>query len=107
MKYDVIVKDKNRSQKCLENKNLMDSLYVYTDLVPKGCHNGACGVCKIKVHSGEYSKDKMNRKHISQEEENDNILLACKVFPKVIWILSSYQERKMKQNKCIDLDLKN
>lgn len=82
MKYDVIVKDKNRSQKCLENKNLMDSLYVYTDLVPKGCHNGACGVCKIKVHSGEYSKDKMNRKHISQEEENDNILLACKVFPK-------------------------
>jgi hypothetical protein len=24
----------------------------------------------------------MNRKHISQEEENNNILLACKVFPK-------------------------
>jgi ferredoxin len=73
LKYDVIVKDKNRSQKCLENKNLMDSLYVYTDLVPKGCHNGACGVCKIKVHSGDYIKDKMNRKHISQEEENNNI----------------------------------
>lgn len=82
MKYDVFVKDKLRTQKCLENKSLMDSLYVHTDLVPKGCHNGACGVCKIKVHSGDYSKDKMNRKHISQEEENDNILLACKVFPK-------------------------
>lgn len=82
MKYDVFVKDKIRTQKCLENKNLMDSLYVYTDLVPKGCHNGACGVCKIKVHSGEFNKDKMNRKHITEEEENDNILLACKVFPK-------------------------
>ncbi|MDY3205412.1 MAG: 2Fe-2S iron-sulfur cluster binding domain-containing protein [Arcobacter sp.] len=82
MKYDVFVKDKHRTQKCLEDKNLMDSLYVYTDLVPKGCHNGACGVCKIKVHNGEFCKDKMNRKHISQDEENDNILLACKVFPK-------------------------
>ncbi len=82
MKYDVFVKDKAKTQKCLENKNLMDSLYVYTDLVPKGCHNGACGVCKIKVHNGDFSKDKMNRKHISQEEEDDNILLACKVFPK-------------------------
>lgn len=82
MKYDVLVIDKDRTQKCLEDKNLMDNLYVYTDLVPKGCHNGACGVCKIKIHNGEFYKDKMNRKHISQEEEDNNILLACKVFPK-------------------------
>jgi ferredoxin len=82
LKYDIFVKEKNISQKALENKSLMDSLYVYTDLVPKGCHNGACGVCKIKVHSGDFSKDKMNRKHVSQEEEDNNILLACKVFPK-------------------------
>ncbi len=82
MKHDVLVKDKDRTQKCLEDKNLMDSLCVYTDLVPKGCHNGACGVCKIKVHEGEFHKDKMNRKHVSQEEENDNVILACKVFPK-------------------------
>ncbi|QKF74002.1 [2Fe-2S] iron-sulfur cluster binding domain-containing protein [Aliarcobacter faecis] len=82
MKYDVFVKDKIQTQKCTEDKNLMDSLYVFKDLVPKACHNGACGLCKIKVHKGFFIKDKMNRKHISQEEENDNILLACKVFPK-------------------------
>jgi ferredoxin len=82
LKHNVFVKDKDRSQQCLENKNLMDGLYVHSDLVPSGCHNGACGVCKIKVYHGEYSKEKMNRKHISEEEENDNIVLACKVFPR-------------------------
>jgi ferredoxin len=60
----------------------MDSLSKQADLAPKGCHNGACGVCKIKVHSGEFEKLKMNRKHITEEEEMNNIVLACKTFPK-------------------------
>lgn len=51
MKYDVFVKDKIKTHKCPEEKNLMDSLYVLKDLVPKACHNGACGLCKIKVHN--------------------------------------------------------
>ncbi|MDZ7817211.1 MAG: 2Fe-2S iron-sulfur cluster-binding protein [Aliarcobacter sp.] len=54
----------------------MASLSVCTDLVPRGCHNGACGVCKILIHKGTYEKEKMNRKHISEEEENSNIVLA-------------------------------
>jgi ferredoxin len=81
LKYDILVRNKVKTEKCLDSKHLMDGLYVYEDLVPKGCHNGACGLCKIKVHSGDFEKSKMNRKHISLEEENENILLACKVKP--------------------------
>lgn len=82
MKHNIFVKDKQKSRDCCSEKNLMDSLSIEENLVPKGCHNGACGVCKIVVHSGTYDKEMMNRKHISQEEENENIVLACKVFPK-------------------------
>ncbi|XPV69560.1 MAG: 2Fe-2S iron-sulfur cluster-binding protein [Halarcobacter sp.] len=83
MKHTILVKNKNRKHTCIETKNLMDGLNVYANLVPKGCHNGACGVCKIHVLKGEYcSKGKMNRKHITEEEEKNNIVLACRVFPK-------------------------
>jgi len=79
MKFDISVKDKVIS--CSNDKNLMDSLSSKSGIAPKGCHNGGCGVCKIKVHSGEYTTMKMSRKHISEEEESSGIVLACRVFP--------------------------
>jgi ferredoxin len=82
MKYNILVKNKEKERACIEEKHLMASLSVCTDLVPRGCHNGACGVCKILIHSGDFEKVKMNRKHISQEEEDKNIVLACRTFPK-------------------------
>ncbi len=82
MKHNILVKNKDKNRSCSEDKNLMDSLSVCADIVPKGCHNGACGVCKIKVSKGEFKKLKMNRKHISQEEELNNIVLACRSLPK-------------------------
>jgi ferredoxin len=82
MKYNILVKNKEKERACTEDKHLMSSLSVCTDLAPRGCHNGACGVCKILVHSGDYEKQKMNRKHISEDEESSNIVLACKTFPK-------------------------
>ncbi|WP_044415129.1 2Fe-2S iron-sulfur cluster binding domain-containing protein [Halarcobacter anaerophilus] len=82
MKHNILVRDKSRNHTCHEDKSLMDGLNVYENLVPKGCHNGACGVCKIHILNGEYSKSKMNRRYISQEDEDRNIVLACKVFPK-------------------------
>lgn len=72
----------NGSFKCNSKKHLMESLYRKSPKVPKGCHNGGCGVCKIKVISGEYKSIVMSRKHISQEEEDKGIVLACRVFPK-------------------------
>lgn len=81
MKYNIYVKNKEQAHNCVDNKNLMDSLYVCDDLVPKACHNGACGLCRIKVHKGEFRISKMNRKHISINDEWENIFLACRVFP--------------------------
>lgn len=79
MKYNIYVKDKIFI--CSDGKNIMDSLSSKCNIVPKGCHNGGCGVCKIKIHSGEYKLTKMSRRHISVEDESKGVVLACRVFP--------------------------
>jgi len=82
LKHSIFIKNKDMSQECLESKNLMDGLKGFCKLTPKGCHNGACGLCIIQILSGEYEVKKMNRAYISEENEKDNILLACRVFPR-------------------------
>lgn len=49
--------------------------------IPSGCRNGGCGVCKVRILSGEYHCKKMSRAHVSELEEGDGYALACKCFP--------------------------
>lgn len=49
--------------------------------IPSGCHGGGCGVCKIKVESGRYRTEAMSRAHVSEAEEREGIVLACRVRP--------------------------
>jgi len=76
------IKTETTSYECSSKKHLLESLYAKDVKAPKGCHNGGCGVCKTKILSGEYESLVMSRKHISQEEEENGIVLACRVFPK-------------------------
>ena len=49
--------------------------------IPVGCKGGGCGVCKVDVLSGDYRKGVMSRSHVSQDEENRNVALACRIYP--------------------------
>ena len=47
-----------------------------------GCEGGGCGICKIRILEGEYTVfKKMSRKHVTEEEEAQGIVLACCVRP--------------------------
>ncbi|MES2537955.1 MAG: 2Fe-2S iron-sulfur cluster binding domain-containing protein [Pseudomonadota bacterium] len=50
--------------------------------IPVGCLNGGCGVCKIKVVTGQYRCGPMSRAHVSEQEEADAMALACRTFPR-------------------------
>lgn len=50
-------------------------------VVPVGCRGGGCGICRIKVVSGRYRSQVMSRSRISEEDERESIVLACRVFP--------------------------
>ncbi len=76
------IKTESSSYECSSKKHLLESLYKRDSKAPKGCHNGGCGVCKIEILKGDYESIKMSRKHISKEEEDKGIVLACRVFPR-------------------------
>lgn len=47
-----------------------------------GCNNGGCGICRIKVNSGDYTIGKMSKRHVSDEDIENGIVLGCRVYPK-------------------------
>ncbi|OGQ52464.1 MAG: hypothetical protein A3J24_03465 [Deltaproteobacteria bacterium RIFCSPLOWO2_02_FULL_53_8] len=68
---------------CRENETVLQGmLRLGCKGIPVGCLGGGCGVCKIKVRGGEIRKlGSMSRTHISVEEEEQKVYLACRVSP--------------------------
>jgi ferredoxin len=49
--------------------------------LPVGCRRGGCGICRVRVLSGEYRSDLMSRSHVSAEDEAAGVVLACCIYP--------------------------
>ncbi len=46
-----------------------------------GCKRGGCGKCRVKVTEGRYISKKMSRAHITPRDEEQSIVLACRITP--------------------------
>ncbi|MFK4754808.1 MULTISPECIES: 2Fe-2S iron-sulfur cluster-binding protein [Oceanospirillaceae] len=73
----------NESQ-CFEadsQKNLLANIgKAENSPVLVGCKGGGCGKCRVKVTSGTYLSKKMSRAHITPRDEEQSIVLACRIF---------------------------
>lgn len=49
--------------------------------IPVGCCGGGCGVCKIKVISGSFTRGLMSKAHITDDEATSGYCLACRTYP--------------------------
>ncbi len=49
--------------------------------IPVGCRGGGCGVCRVRVRSGQFTVRKMSRACVSEADEALGIVLACKLVP--------------------------
>ncbi len=68
---------------CREDESILAGMMRHSmQLIPIGCCNGGCGVCKIQVHSGAYTAKKMSRQQVSETEERRGVVLACRAFPR-------------------------
>lgn len=47
-----------------------------------GCRGGGCGVCRIRVLRGEYESKRMSRAHVSEQEQQNGVALACRILPR-------------------------
>jgi len=81
MTYNIEILNTDESYQCKSTESLLDGMArLGRKGIPVGCRGGGCGICKIKIESGEYSTRKMSRCHVSEEEQASGIVLACKVF---------------------------
>ena len=49
--------------------------------IPKGCFGGGCGICRVRVVSGDYRTGKMSREQVTEQEASEGFALACKCYP--------------------------
>jgi ferredoxin len=50
--------------------------------IPVGCRGGGCGICRVKIVSGEVETKKMSVKHVTEEQRQAGFALACRAFPR-------------------------
>lgn len=81
-KHIVHFLDTGETLPCDDQENLLRSMEKLGRRgIPVGCRNGGCGVCKVQVARGEYQKRVMSRTHISESDEREGIVLACRIIP--------------------------
>ncbi len=88
MKHRIEVAGSGEQFRCSEEQHLLQGMQTarigepLLKVIPVGCRGGGCGVCRIRILSGEFEAKKMSRKHVTEEEQAAGIVLACRVFPR-------------------------
>jgi ferredoxin len=87
MKFLISVIDTGQNFHCSEQQHLLQGMQTcqigapLLKSIPVGCRGGGCGVCRIRIQSGEYEVKKMSRKHVTEQEQLEGVALACRVYP--------------------------
>lgn len=99
MKYEITIEDTGESYSCDEKETvLLGMTRIGQKGIPVGCCGGGCGVCKIEIAAGEYTCKAMSREHVTIEEQEARIALACRVLPRSHLIIRVVG--KLKKNVC-------
>jgi ferredoxin len=97
--FSITIADTGETYRCGEQRSVLEGMEALGKRgIPVGCRGGGCGVCKIQVLSGEYDKRVMSREHVSEDEEAQGCVLACRVKPRSDLALSVIGQ--MKKNVC-------
>lgn len=80
--YTVTIEETGESYRCLDQRTVLEGMEALGKKgIPVGCRQGGCGVCKVQVLAGAYSKRVMSRAHVTAEEEAAGCVLSCRVKP--------------------------
>ena len=82
-KHAVLVVGTSEVYLCGSTETLLEGMArIGRKCIPVGCVNGGCGVCKVAIVKGDVHKcGPMSRAHVSEEEELQGVLLACRAMP--------------------------
>ena len=80
--HTVTIAETGESYRCLDQRSVLEGMEALGRKgIPVGCRQGGCGVCKVQVLEGQYTKRVMSRAHVSAEEEASGCVLSCRIKP--------------------------
>lgn len=80
--HTVVIEETGESYRCAQNESLLNGMERLGKRgIPVGCRGGGCGVCKIEVLAGSFTKRVMSRDYVSGEDEAAGRVLACRISP--------------------------
>jgi ferredoxin len=82
MRYSVSIDDTRETYPCASTQTLLAGMeQLGRKGIPVGCRGGGCGVCKVRIATGSVRTDRMSRRHVSDHEQAQGVVLACKAYP--------------------------
>ncbi len=80
--HTVVIEETGESYRCAQNESLLRGMERLGKRgIPVGCRGGGCGVCKIEITAGSFTRKVMSRDYVSVEDEAAGRVLACRVYP--------------------------
>lgn len=78
-RYSITVLESGETFWCASDETVLSAMMrARCGPVHYGCCGGGCGICKMRIVSGEYDAIKrMSRAHIDLAQEPDMVLLCC------------------------------
>ena len=81
---EFVITDFNSQQRfcCREDESVLKAMERHgLRTIPVGCRGGGCGVCRVKVHSGNYDCGRMSTAQVTHEQQQQGFALACRLKP--------------------------
>jgi ferredoxin len=80
--FNVVIEETGESFRCAPHESLLVGMErLGKKGIPVGCRGGGCGVCKVEIIDGAFTKRVMSREYVSHEDEASGRILACRVMP--------------------------
>lgn len=80
--HTVTIEDTGESYRCSPQETLLAGMErLGRKGIPVGCRGGGCGVCKVEIVAGSYQRRVMSRDYVSEADEAEGRVLACRVRP--------------------------
>jgi ferredoxin len=80
--FRILIRDSGEDFTCSAEKSVLGGMEALRRKgIPVGCRSGGCGVCKIRIEKGTVRRGPTSRDHVSLEEEEDGVALACRCYP--------------------------
>lgn len=82
--HTITMKDTGVSFLCAEDQAILSAMFrVRNGPIRHGCCGGGCGVCRMRILSGDYIAFKpMSAAHVSETEKKEGVALLCCVQPR-------------------------